>query len=234
MSVIAVVPARSGSKGFRHKNLASLGGITLLELAVQVGIKSHCIDEVYISTDSQKYAEIAVAAGASMEGLRPDWLAGDHAKTIDVVINLLRRIDKSYDHLVLLQPTSPVRCPAHVDAAFKLLVDSNADAVVSVELLEEPHPEKVKRIGKSGFLESYISGASSEIPRQQLPEVYRLNGAIYIIKISALLANKTFLPARTMAYKMPRGVNIDSDEDFLLLKILLESGRVHVHGVSCA
>jgi CMP-N,N'-diacetyllegionaminic acid synthase len=234
MSVIAVVPARSGSKGFRHKNVACLGGITLLELAVQVGIKSHCIDEVFISTDSPKYAEIAVAAGASMEGLRPDWLAGDHAKTIDVVIDLLSRVDKSYNYLVLLQPTSPVRCPEHVDAAFALLANSNADAVVSVELLDEPHPEKVKRIGKSGFLQSYISGASSEIPRQQLPDAYRLNGAIYVIKISALFAHKTFLPPRTVAYKMPRGVNIDSEEDFILLKTLLEMGHVHVHGVSSA
>ena len=179
MSVIAVVPARSGSKGLQHKNLACLGGITLLELAVKVGIESNCIDDVYISTDSTKYAEIAIAAGAHMEGLRPDWLADDHAKTVDVVIDLLSKIDKSYDYLVLLQPTSPVRSPSHVDAAFAMLAECDADAVVSVELLDEPHPEKVKRIGNSGFLNSYISGASSEIPRQQLPEAYRLNGAIY-------------------------------------------------------
>lgn len=232
MSVIAVVPARSGSKGFAHKNVARIGGRTLLELAVQVGKDSKCIDEVYVSTDSPEYADIAISAGAAFVGLRPNWLAGDNAKTVDVVIDLLGRIGESYDHLVLLQPTAPVRSPAHVDAAFASLSEHGADGLVSVELLDEPHPEKVKRIDNIGLLQPYIPGASSEVPRQRLPEAYRLNGAIYIVDISALQAQMSFLPEKTAAYPMPRGVNIDSEEDFILLRTLFEMGRVCIHGAS--
>lgn len=235
MSVVAIIPARSGSKGFPHKNIARIGGKTLLELAVQVARDSRCVDDIYVSTDSPEYAEIAVAAGASFAGLRPDWLAGDDVKTIDVIIDLLGRIGKHYEHLVLLQPTSPVRAPAHVDAAFAVLGECSADAVVSVELLDEPHPEKVKRIDRKGILKPYISGTSSEIPRQQLPAAYRLNGAIYSIRTSTLLDQKTFLPAKTAAYRMPKGINIDSEEDFILLRTLFEMGRINVHGATnCA
>jgi CMP-N,N'-diacetyllegionaminic acid synthase len=232
MSVVAVVPARSGSKGFSHKNVARLGGKTLLELAVKVGIDSRCIDKVYVSTDSQDYADIAISAGATFEGLRPDWLASDNAKTIDVVIDLLTRIGESYDHLILLQPTSPIRSPKDVDAAFATFSKYQADSVVSVELLDEPHPEKVKCIGDDGFLKSYIVGASSEIPRQSLPKAYRLNGAIYIVNISVLLTQLSFLPEKTIPYQMSRGVNIDSEEDFILLRTLFEMGRVNIYGAS--
>ena len=232
MSVIAVVPARSGSKGFVHKNVARISGRTLLELAVQVGKDSKCIDEVYISTDSSEYADIAISAGAAFAGLRPNSLAGDNAKTVDVVIDLLGQIGESYEHLVLLQPTAPVRSCKHVDAAFAALIDHGAEGIASVELLDEPHPEKVKRIGHNGLLQPYIPGASSEVPRQRLPEAYRLNGAIYMVEISALLTQMTFLPEKTVAYPMPRGVNIDSEEDFILLRTLFEMGRVFIHGVS--
>jgi CMP-N-acetylneuraminic acid synthetase len=232
MSVLAVVPARSGSNGFTHKNTARIGGKTLLELAAQVGMDSQCIDKVYVTTDSQEYANIAISAGATFLGLRPDWLASDTAKTIDVIIDLLGRIGESYDHLILLQPTAPVRSPDHVDAAFASYIKHEADGVVSVELIEEPHPEKVKRIDANGFLQPYIIGASSEIPRQRLPEAYRLNGAIYVVNISAMLKQITFLPKKTIAYQMPRGVNIDSEEDFILLRALFEMGRVYIHGAS--
>lgn len=232
MSVIAVIPARSGSKGFPHKNVARIGGKTLLELAVNVARSSRYIDDIYVSTDSPAYAELAVAAGASLAGLRSDWLASDHVKTVDVVIDLLGRIGKRYEYLILLQPTSPVRTPADVDAALAMLVERAVDAVVSVETLEEPHPEKVKCIEPDGILKPYISGASSEIPRQQLPPAYRLNGAIYAICTSALLEQRTFLPAKTSAYRMPKGINIDSEDDFILLRTLFEMGRLDVHGAT--
>lgn len=134
--------------------------------------------------------------------------------------------------MVLLQPASPVRSPTDVDAAFAVLSEQSVSGVVSVELLDEPHPEKVKRIDSNGLLQPYIPGASSEVPRQRLPEAYRLNGAIYVVEISALLAQMTFLPTKTAAYPMPKGVNIDREEDYILLRTLFEMGRVRIHGVS--
>lgn len=230
MSVIAVIPARCGSKGFPHKNVARIGGKTLLDLAINVAKNCRYVDDVYVSTDSPIYAEIAISAGASLEGLRPHWLAGDNVKSVDVVIDLLGRIEKRYERLILLQPTSPVRTPVDVDAALATLVQRPVDAVVSVELLEEPHPEKVKRIDLNGILKSYISGASSEMPRQQLPPAYRLNGAIYAINTSALLEQNTFLPEKTAPYHMCRGINIDSEDDFIVLRTLFEMGRINIYG----
>jgi CMP-N-acetylneuraminic acid synthetase len=234
VSVVAIIPARSGSKGLTHKNLACIGGKTLLELAVILGKDANCIDDVYISTDSPEYAEIAIAAGACFRGLRPARLAKDDAKTIDVVTDLLGTLGKSYEYVVLLQPTSPIRFPADVNAAFATLDKHGADAVVSVEMLEEPHPEKVKRISPDGTLYPYISGASSETPRQKLPKAYRLNGAIYVIRTKTLLEQRTFLPTNTAAYQMPKGINIDSEEDFILLQTLFEMGRVSIHGAARA
>ena len=92
MKVLGIVPARSGSKGFKNKNLAKIGDKTLLELAIGVGLSPNIIDEVYISTDSEIYAEIGKKAGAKFCGLRPEYLAGDKAKTSEVVIDLLEKI----------------------------------------------------------------------------------------------------------------------------------------------
>lgn len=231
MSTIGIVPARSGSQGFKHKNIAKVKGKTLLQLAIEVGQKSQCIDEVFVSTDSQQYADIAIAAGASFKGLRPDSLATSQTKTIDVILNFLDNFNKNCEYIVLLQPTAPVRHPMHVDAAFSLLKESQADAVVSVEAIDEPHPEKIKRINHLGLIEPYIANTKSETPRQELPIAYKLNGAIYIIKTESLRKHQTFLPEKTIAYTMPKGVNIDSEEDFFLLKTLLDMGRVSVFGV---
>lgn len=228
MSTLAVVPARSGSQGFKNKNIATINGKTLIQLAVEVGRKARCIDQVFIDTDSQKYADIAIASGASFNGLRPEYLATSQAKTIDVILYFLNKLKQNCKYLVLLQPTSPVRTCKDVDEAFELLLKTGADAVVSVEAIDEPHPEKIKCINKSGLLESYIPNAMSEIPRQELPQAFKLNGSIYIIKTEALLKHKTFLPVQSVAYIMDKGVNIDSEEDFILLNALLDKGKVSV------
>ena len=163
--------------------------------------------------------------------MRSGHLSGDTVPTIDVVVDLLNRLEKKYEYLLLLQPTSPVRLPRHLDDILAILMEQDIDAVVSVEHMDEPHPEKVKKINSSGFLEPYIQGTSSEIPRQQLPKAFRLNGAIYAIEISTLIKEKTFLPRRTSAYQMPKGINIDSEEDFIYLKVLYEMGRLNIYGL---
>lgn len=230
MTVIAVVPARSGSKGFPNKNMARIGGRSLLELAIQVGKDARLIDDVYVSTDSQEYADVAAKAGAKVAGLRPPALAGDAVKTSAVVVDLLRQLKIDNGVVVLLQPTSPIRTPGDVDDVVKILEREDVDAVATVEPLDEPHPEKVKRRNAGGILESYIAGVSSETPRQQLPPAYRLNGAIYAIRTKVLLEQETFLPARTFGHPLASGVNIDREEDFILLKTLFEMGRLPVYG----
>lgn len=228
MNVLAVVPARCGSKGFPNKNIAKINGKTLLEYAVEVGKKCNVVDEVYVSTDCENYEEIAKKAGALSLGLRSEKLASDNAKSIDVIIDLLQKVDKQYDYLVLLQPTSPIRETKDIVNMIDLIKKNKADAAVSISIFEEPHPYKLKAIDENGLVNSFIEGTTSEVPRQSLPKAYALNGAIYITKVNTILNEKTFLPKRTIPYIMKDNINIDSEEDFIFLEAMINKNRVKI------
>lgn len=230
MKAIAIVPARSGSKGFVHKNIAKIQGRTLIELAVQVGLDCSQVEQVYISTDDPGYEQIALQAGATSLGLRHSDLATDTAKSADVVIDLVNRLEKLPEFVVLLQPTAPMRRPEDISQMLALVMDSDADAIVSVEKLDEPHPNKLKQITEQGFVAPFLTGTSSEIPRQLLPDVFKLNGAIYIIRTSSLLADRTFLPPKTLPYAMSFGINIDTELDYHILLGLLSLGKIEIYG----
>lgn len=224
MKVLAVVPARAGSKGFPNKNIAKIGGVTLLEWAVRVGKDCSLVSDVYVSTDSEAYESIGLAAGAKSAGLRPAHLASDSAKTVDVILDLLDQLPTRYDYVVLLQPTSPIRKAEDIAAMIAKVQEAQADAAVSVARLEEPHPHKLKAISDDGFIRPFIEGTSSEVPRQALPPAYLLNGALYVVRTSALQQYRTFLPVKTVAYVMGRGVNVDTAEDFVLLESMYAKG----------
>jgi CMP-N,N'-diacetyllegionaminic acid synthase len=226
MKILAVIPARCGSKGFVDKNIAKVQGKTLLELAVGIGLNCKIIDDVYISTDCRKYEEIAIAAGAQSLGLRKEALAGDNVKSIDVLIDLLESIGKKYDYIVLLQPTSPVRTINDIENALNQLIIKDADASVSICKFEEPHPFKLKSVNSNGYVESFLNNTTSEVTRQSLPEVYALNGAIYVIKSETILSEKTFFPEKTIPYMMDSNINIDCEADYILLKALIDDGLV--------
>ena len=203
MSNIALIPARSGSKGFIDKNIAKVCGTTLIELAINVAKNSSRVDDVYISTDSPKYQQLAKDAGARSLGLRSEKLAGDDIKTIDVITDFIEKFPGEITNLILLQPTSPIRSPAQIDAMLYQLDKDNADAVVSIEKINEPHPYKMKTI-ENGYISEFVSGSSSEVPRQLMPEVFKLTGSIYVNRIGSLLRDKTFLPEKTVGYLMKK------------------------------
>lgn len=226
MKVLAVVPARSGSKGYPNKNLAEIGNTTLLELAVKVGMDCKIVKDVFISTDSMEYEKKAIAAGAKSLGMRPRKLSTDTAKSVDVIADLLEKIENNYDYIVLLQPTSPIREPQDIENMIKIIQDKNADACVSVTKIEEPHPYKLKKIGIDGYVKSFIKRASSELPRQLLPRVYALNGAIYVAKTKIILKENTFLPKKTIPYFMNSNINIDSDVDHIFLEAMVKKKKV--------
>jgi len=223
--IVAVVPARCGSKGVPDKNVARVGGRSLLELAVAVGMATPRVDRVLVSTDSPAYEAEALAAGAESLGLRPAELAGDNVKTVDVILDLVERLLPAPETIVLLQPTAPLRSAADISACLELL-EAGADAACSVCRLEEPHPYKLKRISAAGLLEPFIDGTSSEIPRQQLPPAYRLNGAVYAVRTHAMQAAHSLLPPRTAAYEMACGINVDTVQDLTLIQAAVASGEV--------
>ena len=190
------------------------------------------IDDIYVSTDCQEYENIALNAQAKSLGLRSKDLATDTANSIDVAIDLIQRLKTKYDYLILLQPTSPIREPKDIDTMLTLLQDNSADACVSISPLEEPHPYKLKSINEFGYVSPFIDGKTSEIPRQLLPKVYALNGAIYITRIKTILEEKTFLPKKTLPYVMDHTINIDTEEDFLLLDALYKKNKVKIWGIN--
>lgn len=230
MKNIALIPARSGSKGFPDKNIAKLAGKTLIELAVKVAIDSKMIDEVFVSTDSSQYEKYALNAGAKSLGLRPQELAEDYVKTIDVALNFIENNPQEITNLILLQPTSPMRSPKQIDDMLIQLNHDKVDAVVTIEKVDEPHPYKMKKI-ENGYVKEFVSDSSSEMPRQLLPDVYKLTGGIYVNRIDSIIRDKTFLPAKTAGYLVGKSINIDSEEDYILLSALHEKDMIDVYGV---
>ncbi|QYJ95157.1 cytidylyltransferase domain-containing protein [Shewanella spartinae] len=225
--IIAVIPARSGSKGFPNKNIACVGGKTLLEHAIKVGLDSKCIDKVYVSTDSLEYLKIAMSAGAFSLGIRPDTLSGDDVSTVDVLEFMLGHPDLvNVTHVVLLQPTSPIRTSHQIDDCVTMAIESR-QSVVSIAKVEDPHPFKMKKI-VDGKLVSYIDGCSSETARQSLPSVYELTGAIYVSSKENLLNNHSLFSNETKPYIQDRFVNIDMKEDLDYLEFLLAAGKVEI------
>ena len=231
MSAIALVPARSGSKGFPNKNIATIRNKTLIELSIAVGKGCQQIDEVYISTDSKSYEEIAIKAGALSLGLRPAELSTDIANNIDVAIHLLTQLEQKYEYVVLLQPTSPMRTPDNISNMLSKLKASDAEAIVSVEKLEEPHPHKLKKIITNDFIEPFLKNTTSEIPRQLLPKVYKLNGAIYIARPDIIMSKRKFITKKTIPYIMHKSINIDSQFDYDVIVGLLSTNKINIYGI---
>jgi CMP-N-acetylneuraminic acid synthetase len=229
VQIAAVIPARGGSKGVPRKNLLRLGPHTLVALAVRCAQRAG-IETILLSTDDAEIAEEGRRAGAHVPALRPAELASDSARTIDAVLHVLAAARCQPDAVLLLQPTSPLRRAEDLRAAIALLeTRTDADAVVSVARLEEPHPAKVKRI-ENGWLAPFLPGGSSETPRQELPRAWRLNGAIYLARYEAILRERSLLPRATLPLEMPaeRSLNIDHPWDVVLLQALLERGLVEL------
>lgn len=224
---VAIIPARAGSKGFKDKNIAKINGRTLIEHAISSALAAEKIDRVIISTDSCIYEEIAIKAGAESMGLRPNFLASDDARTVDVVLDLLGHnslVDA--ENVVLLQPTSPLRSGKDIDECLSI-AEMKGESVVSVAIVDDPHPFKLKKM-KNGCLVPFIEGTSSEVNRQNLEKAYELTGAIYVATKSQLEAKKSFFSKNTQPYLMERFVNIDSKEDFEFLSFLIKSNKLEL------
>jgi CMP-N,N'-diacetyllegionaminic acid synthase len=220
----AIVPARGGSKGIPGKNLREIGGLSLLERAIRLGQASPWIDRVVVSTDDPEMHNIAGRLNAASPTVRPALLATDDAKAVDVVAHVIAECGIASGYILLLQPTSPLRTRADLDALCRAFEASDAEAAVSVVKHEEPRPEKLQKI-EDGWLRPYL-GQGFEGPRQSLPQPYALNGAFYLIGRDTLLDARQFLVPKTLAFEMPpeRSHNLDSMTDWQVLRAMLGAG----------
>jgi len=213
-SVLALIPARGGSRGLPGKNILPVAGRPLLAFSVDAARGSRFVDRVVLSSDDEAIIAAARGCGCEVPFRRPAALATDDATTIDVVLHALDQLP-GYDVLVLLQPTSPLRNAADVDAACERFAASGAPACVSVSPVEQS-PYWMFRLDDHGALRPVIESGHRFTRRQDLPQAYALNGAIYIADVSWLRKTRTFVSPETVAYVMPesRAIDIDTAEDF--------------------
>jgi len=214
--ILAVIPARSGSKGLPGKNIRPFAGIPLIAWTIRQALASKYLDKVVVSTDDLKISKIARKYGAETPFLRPKKLAISSAKTVEVLIHALdffERKGRKFDLIMLLQPTSPLRKTEDIDEAIKLFFRKNARAIVSVCPVDH-HPLWCNILDKNGGMKNFAKQEAVNRNRQELPEYYRVNGAIYFTFASLLRKEKNFITERAYAYKMPRERSVDIDTEF--------------------
>ena len=220
---LAVILARGGSKRLPGKNLLELGGKPLIGWSIDAALQSRYIDAVLVSSDDDALLNIAETYGADILR-RPKSLADDTASSVDALIHAIVQYQSSYDYVVLLQPTSPLRQAHHIDAAIEQLHRHGADAVVSVCEMEHS-PLWSNTLPENESMEGFLDAALCHRRAQDLPTYYRLNGAIYICKIERLLQEKrVIIPNNIVAFKMSREASVDIDDalDFEFAAYLLQ------------
>ena len=215
-TVLALIPARAGSKGLPGKNVRPFRGRPLIAWSIEAALESGLATVVWVSTDGEEIASVARGAGAEVPWLRPAELATDTASSLDVALHALDAYGP-VDWLLLLQPTSPLRTAEDIRAAARL-VDEETDAVVSVC---PAHPlTYFRRETNEGYLAPLTEDAAAR--RQDTQAPWLLNGAMYLVRTEVLRATRQFLPPRTRPYVMPalRSVDIDTEEDWEMATLL--------------
>lgn len=221
--ILALIPARGGSKGIPGKNIKLLAGKPLIAYTIEAAKNCDSISRVVVSTDSQEIASVAVQYGADVPFLRPAELASDTAMTMDAVIHMIKGLEKegeTYDYLVLLQPTSPLRNSDDIEGAIHLAMKCDQDVVAISETSDSPI--LMRTCAESGALKSLLQQGST-VRRQDMPKYYRVNGSVYINRIDRLTA-ETSLNDNPVGYIMPkeRSVDIDDPVDFVVAEYYMK------------
>jgi N-acylneuraminate cytidylyltransferase/CMP-N,N'-diacetyllegionaminic acid synthase len=224
---LALIPARSGSKGLPHKNIKEINHKPLLAYTIEACKMSGFFDDIIVSTDSESYREIALHWGASVPFLRPAELSDDKAATKDVISHALDEmtgLGKTYDYIMLLQPTSPLRNAKHLKESAARLFESQADSVVSVCPFDCNCYLSVI-LTDSGEIQ-IPSQHEKQIRRQDVSSGYRLNGAIYLTSVPFFLKYSNFYAGVTYPYFMDplHSIDVDDEYQFFLAELLLNDG----------
>lgn len=227
MKNLAVIPARSGSKGLKDKNIKMLCGKPLLAYAIEAAKKTGLYDSIHVSTDSKKYADIARRYGADVPFLRNDELSSDSATTWDAmrfVITEYEKMGKVFDTVTVLQPTSPLRTAEDICGAYKLFQDKRANMISSVCEMEHS-PLWSNTLPEDLSMKNFEDEKIAHLPRQILPIYYRENGAVYILKTAHLFSSTNLYKENCYAYIMEQknSVDIDTELDFLIAETIIKT-----------
>lgn len=215
--IIAIIPARAGSKGIKDKNIRDLCGKPLLAYSVEVAAQCDYIDEVFVSTDSTVIQQTAQRYGADVPFLRSRELASDEAKIIDALLFTLDKLKEQgqeYDYVMLLQPTQPIRTVGLLREIIEKMIDEDLESLVTICPVEEC-PILMRTMDEQGRLTSILH-TTSTVRRQDFPTFYKVNGSVYMNKINGNFNKSTSLNDNAYGFVMPtkESIDIDTMRDF--------------------
>ena len=230
---LGVIPARGGSKGIPAKNIVPLAGKPLIAHSIEAARGSRLLSRCIVSTDSEEIASVARGLGAEVPFLRPAVLAGDRSPSIDLILHAVSALEGAggarVEHVVLLQPTSPLRTSRDIDLAIgRYLASPGADSLISCHRAGRVHPRIMYRPAPGNRLRPlWPAEGGGAVRRQDFEEVYIRNGAIYIASRELVMARKRLIGDEPLLYAMPedRSINIDEPEDLERARRLLEGSR---------
>jgi N-acylneuraminate cytidylyltransferase/CMP-N,N'-diacetyllegionaminic acid synthase len=228
--VIAIIPARSGSKGLKNKNLKLINGIPLVAYPILAAKKAKLIKRIVLSTDSKKIAKIGKKYGAEVPFLRPKKLATDNSMVMDTYFYTIEKINKNeksnINEFVVLSPTSPLRTANDIDKAIKIFKKKKADSLISVKAASYPIGWN-NVIATNGKLKPLNSNLDVVDNRQKLKKTFINNGAVFIFKHSLLKKNRKYILKNTYPYVMSEksSIDIDNELDFQIAKMLIEKNK---------
>ena len=228
VNILGLIVARGGSKGLPRKNLRLVAGKPLLYWTFDAARRSRLLTRTILSTDDDEIAEYARSEQMEVPFMRPAELATDAAMTIDVTLHALQWLESQErykpDYVVLLQPTVPLRTAEDIDAGITQVLAHGGDALVSVTACTN-HPCLARTIDARGVLEPFMATPLAASRKQELPPVYALNGAVYVVRSAVLREQYTWHPTGALAYVMPaeRSLDIDSEWDLKLADMILRS-----------
>lgn len=227
--ILCLIPARSGSKGLRNKNIIKLGNRPLIAWPIRAALKSKYLDMIVVSTDSLRISKIAKKYGAEIPFLRPKKFATDSASTVEVIkhaIKFLEKKNKYFDYILCLEATSPLSSSKDINNAINLLYKNSykADSIVGVSNCISQHPEYLFLKGKNNLLKRYLNKGNVYKRRQDLSDLYFIDGSFYLIKVKSLFLNNSLISKRAMPLVMPKYKSFEIDDyiDLLIYRTLIK------------
>lgn len=225
--ILAVITARGGSKGLKGKNIKKLNDKPLIKYSIEACLKSKYIDKTILSTDDLEIIRVAKESEVDIPFIRPEELACDTATSISVIQHAVEFLEKQgelYDYIITIQPTSPLRTEEHIDSAIELIENnSDADSLVSVTKVDY-HPFWMKKV-EDGYLKPFYNiDEKTYTRRQDLPDVYQMNGAIFISKRDLIIRDSIISGESVIPYFMSaeESVDIDNQLDFHLVELMIK------------
>ncbi|MPL68885.1 CMP-N,N'-diacetyllegionaminic acid synthase [bioreactor metagenome] len=219
-SVLAIIPARGGSKGVPRKNIRDLAGKPLIAWTIDEAKKSKYIDRLILSSEDEEIINVVKRYGCEVPFVRPQELAADDTPGIEPVLHAMKMMPR-YDYIVLLQVTSPMRTVEDIDGCIERCIEQQADSCVSVTEVEKS-PYWMYKLDERGKMRPLLKKEDQYYRRQNLPKVYELNGAVYVSDSEYLEQEKSFVTEDTIGYEMSKkhSIDIDTEMDLRIVEMM--------------